>query len=110
MHFVLHIKCMQSHQHVLKNYKKAPETEDGLYDLGTESGYIRNYIRENKEEAKERRRLAGTVGYDEKKYEDLLEKVNDKLKHQGTKKTATATTNVTANDNTTVNDSTIKPI
>ena len=95
---------------VLKNYKKAPETEDGLYDLSTESGYIRNYIRENKEEAKERQRLAGTVGYDEKKYEDLLEKVNDKLKHQGTKKTATATTNVTANDNTTVKDNTIKHI
>lgn len=72
---------------VLKNYKKkAPETEDGLYDLSIESGYVRNYIRENKEEAKERQRLSGSAGFDAKKYEDLLDKVNDKLNHQGTKK------------------------
>ena len=96
---------------MLKNYKdKAPITDDGLYDMGIEDGFIREYIDNNQDEAKERRRLAGSAGFDDIKISNLRNMVDNKLKHRGAKKTVSATTNVTANDNTTVKDNTIKLI
>ena len=96
---------------MIKNYEeKAPVTDDGLYDMGIKNGFIRSYIDNNKDEARERMRLADSAGFDDLKLSNLRDMVDKKLKNQGVKKTTVTTTNVNTNNNKKVEDNTIKHI